>query len=294
MKIGLALGSGGAKGLAHIGVLKVFEKYNLNIDIISGTSIGAVIGALYSMGMSASEIEKLALSIGEKNMKEVFSTKLSMQGILNQKKALDFLDSVFNKGKIEELPYKFICVATDIMTGEEIVFKTGELSKAVMASASIPVFFPPLKYKNHYLNDGGLINPVPIKQLMDEDIDFIIAVDVSKPVKTKSSVKVKTTEENMDNKSFMDKITTLFSNMFEKEKDDEPNIIKVFLNSIDIMEEQIVKKNLRVYPPDILISPDIQEFKTFDFDKVKEIIGKGEIVTEKIIDYIIYRMELSG
>ncbi len=292
MKIGIALGSGGAKGLAHIGVLKVFEKYSLKIDIISGTSIGAVIGGLYSAGMTANEIEELALSISKKNIKDVFSTKLSMQGILNQNKAIDFLESAFNKRKIEELSRPFISVATDIMTGEEVVFKKGELSKAVMASASIPVFFPPVKYKNHYLNDGGLVNPVPIKQLMEEGTDFIIAVDVSKPVKTKSSVKIKNVEEHMDNKGFMDKITTMFLNMFEKEKDDEPNIIKVFLNSIDIMEEQIVKKNLRVYPPDILISPDIQEFKTFDFDRAEEIIKKGEIVTEKIIDYILYRIEL--
>ncbi len=292
MRIGLALGSGGAKGLAHIGVLKVFEKYNLNIDIISGTSIGAVIGSLYSNGMSANEIEDIALSISDKNLKDIFSTKLSLQGILNQKKAIEFLNSIYKYKKIEELPKKFICVATDIMSGEEIVFKKGEISKAVMASSSIPVFFPPLNYKNRYLNDGGLVNPVPVKQLMDENMDFIIAVDVNKPVKPKALKSGKNKVKDISNKNFMDKISNLFFNMFEKEKEDEPNMIKVFLNSIDIMEEQIVKKNLRVYPPDILISPDIREFKTFDFNRAKEIIEKGEIVTEKIIDYILYRIDL--
>ncbi len=292
MRIGIALGSGGAKGLAHIGVLKVFEKYNLNIDIISGTSIGAVIGSLYSNGMSANEIEDIALSISDKNLKDIFSTKLSLQGILNQKKAIEFLNSIYKYKKIEELPKKFICVATDIMSGEEIVLKKGEISKAVMASSSIPVFFPPLNYKNRYLNDGGLVNPVPVKQLMDENMDFIIAVDVNKPVKPKALKSGKNKVKDISNKNFMDKISNLFFNMFEKEKEDEPNMIKVFLNSIDIMEEQIVKKNLRVYPPDILISPDIREFKTFDFNRAKEIIEKGEIVTEKIIDYILYRIDL--
>ncbi len=286
MKVGLALGSGGAKGLSHIGVIKVLEEYGIKPDIISGTSIGAIIGAMYSYGLSIKEIEKIALSIDKKKQKEVLSMKPSLSGLISQEKIFDFYYNIFGKSKIEELKTQFLCIATDIQTGEEVILNRGELTKAVVSSASIPIIFPPVKYKNRYLVDGGLVNPIPIKPLLNSGVDFIIAVDVTKPLKKRFIEKSK--EKKEDN--VFSKIANLFSSLYDKGFNDAPNLLNVFLNSIDIMEEQIVKKTLSLFPPDILITPDIKDFNTFDFFRAREIILKGEEITKTVADFIKYKL----
>ncbi len=287
MKVGLALGSGGAKGLAHIGVLKVLEEFGIKPNFISGTSIGAIIGGLYAYGLSIKEIEKIALEIDKKKQKDVLSLKPSLSGLISQEKIFEFYYSIFGKTKIEEIKTKFLCVATDIQTGDEIIMNKGELTKAVVSSASIPIIFPPVKYKNRYLVDGGLVNPIPIKPLLHSGVDFTIAVDVTKPLKKR--IPEKKSQKQRD-ENFLSKITNLFSSMYDKNFNDTPNLLNIFLNSIDIMEEQIVRKTLSLYPPDILITPDIKNFNTFDFYKAKEIISKGEEITRTVADFIKYKL----
>ena len=287
MKVGIALGSGGAKGLSHIGVLKVLEGFGIKPEFISGTSIGAIIGGMYAYGIPIGEIEKIALSIDKKQQKEVLSLKPTLSGLISQEKIFNFYYKIFGKTKIEELSKKFVCIATDIQTGEEVSLNKGELAKAVVSSASIPIIFPPVKYKNKYLVDGGLVNPVPIKQLIGMGADFIIAVDVTKPLKKKNIVKEKVKSEE---KNILSKISAVFSSMYDKGFNESPNLLNIFLNSIDIMEEQIVRNTLSLYPPDILINPDIKEFGTFDFFKAKEIIDKGEEITKTVADFIKYKL----
>ncbi len=287
MRVGIALGSGGAKGLSHIGVLKVLEEFGIKPEFVSGTSIGAIIGAMYSYGMPVKEIEKIALSINKKRQKEVLSLKPTLSGLISQEKIFDFYYKIFGNIKIEDLPKKFVSIATDIQTGDEVVHRKGELTKAVVSSASIPIIFPPVKYKNKFLVDGGLVNPIPIKQLINMGAEFIIAIDVTKPLKKKG---MKRETPKIDEKNIINKITNIFSSIYDKNFNESPNLLNIFLNSIDIMEEQIVKNTLSLYPPDILITPDIKDFNTFDFFRAKEIIYKGEEITRTVADFINYKL----
>ena len=162
MKIGYALGGGAARGLSHIGVLKVLHEHGISPDIIIGTSIGAIIGALYAGGYEPSEIEQLALGLDWKKLVYLFDMTLPLSGLLQGKRVVSLLRSILGNLTFPELRCDFACVATDIINGEQVVLRDGSLIEAVRASISIPGIFTPVLIKGRYLVDGGLTNAVPV------------------------------------------------------------------------------------------------------------------------------------
>jgi len=265
-KIGLALGCGSARGLAHIGVLKVLEKYQIPVDIVAGSSMGAFVGGAYASGVCASEMEKIALNADWKLTAMMFLPTISHAGFVNGKRIKEFLKEVVGNRNIENLDRKFACVATNILTGEEVVIDRGPLIEAIRASISIPTIFTPVYYENRFLTDGGVVNPVPVDLARRMGADIVIAVNVI-PLNASPQAKEKMKKEG-------------------KEKYFSPNFINITLNTVNTFEREIIKLRLEKDKPDFLIEPDTSSSSLKGFYKGEEAIRAGESAAEDIISRI--------
>ncbi len=181
-KISLVLGGGGARGLAHIGVLKVLEEEGVPLDLIIGTSVGALIGALYCSGLSVGKIQQMGEDIGWDKLTNISSAalvKLLMtQSLLSNEKLEEYLLAHIGDKDFSELLIPFACIATDIQTGERIIFREGSVIQAVRASSTIPGVFKPVEFRHRYLVDGGLVSNLPIDIARMMGMDLVIAVSV--------------------------------------------------------------------------------------------------------------------
>jgi NTE family protein len=175
-KIGLALGGGAARGFAHIGVIKMLESQGIVPDYVVGTSAGAVVGSLYAAGNDAFAMQKIAQQLDEK----IFADwTLGGRGFLKGEALQDFINQHLNKRPLEKLNKPFAAVATDLNSGERVVFRTGDTGLAVRASAAVPGVFQPTQFRGKTYVDGGLTSPVPVQAAREMGADFVIAVDIS-------------------------------------------------------------------------------------------------------------------
>jgi len=179
-KIGLALGSGSAKGLAHIGVIKVLEENNIPIDFIAGSSIGAMIGGAYASGLSIKEIEAIALSTNWRKVFFVLFEPKLRQGLIGGEKVKKFIESYIDGKDFKDCKIPFVAVATDLRTGEAVILDKGKMASAIRASVSIPLVFKPVKINGRTLADGGLSAPVPVEIVKSMGADMVIAVNLDK------------------------------------------------------------------------------------------------------------------
>jgi NTE family protein len=178
IKIGCALGGGGARGLSHIGVLKVLNEQGIFPDIIAGTSIGAIVGALYAGGYKPGEIEKLILGMDWKTLVHLVDVALPFNGFLKGKRVVSLLESILGDLTFPQLKVAFACVATDIINGKQVVLRDGSLVEALHASIALPGIFKPVAIKGQYLVDGGLVNTVPVSVCRDMGAEYVIGINV--------------------------------------------------------------------------------------------------------------------
>jgi NTE family protein len=178
MKIGYALGGGAARGISHIGVLKVLDEYKISPDLIAGTSMGAVIGALYASGIKAIDIEQIVLHIGWKRLMLPTNIRLPLGGFTRGNRIISLLKAILGDLTFSRLKCDFVCVTTDIITGEQVVLRDGSLIDAVRASMSIPGIFAPVMIDERYLVDGGLVNQVPVSVCRVMGAKYIVGVNV--------------------------------------------------------------------------------------------------------------------
>jgi NTE family protein len=177
-KIGYALGGGLARGLFHIGVLNVLEEFKIFPKVIVGTSMGAIVGALYASGLSAREIKELAIDLDWKQIIRLADITVPLNGLIRGNRISSLLKSVLKDIDFSNLKVKFACIATDLTTGAQVVLQEGSLIEAVRASCSLPAVFTPVKIEGRYLVDGGLVNVVPISVCREIGADFVIGVNV--------------------------------------------------------------------------------------------------------------------
>jgi len=180
-KIGLVLGSGGARGYAHLGVLQALYEADIHIDLVVGTSFGAIVGAGYAAGRNIYELEKIALETGWIKLLKMVDVA-PPKGIFAGNKLEKFFSVFIQQKDFSELKIPLIVVATDIKTGEEVLINKGSVSKAMLASSAFPGIFAPVEIDNQWLVDGVLVNPLPIQTAFDMGADIIIAVDVSSSI----------------------------------------------------------------------------------------------------------------
>jgi NTE family protein len=253
VKIGLALGSGGARGIAHIGVIKALTEAGIPIHMIAGTSMGALVGACYAADKQISFLEDIAIKSNLRKMAQLLDPKLTLlsAGILHGGRVENFLKSIMGDRQIEDCKIPYSAIATDIRTGKEVILNKGPLLKAVRASISIPFVFVPVKYGSAYLVDGGTINPVPANVVRSMGATFIIAVNVLNDVKKRRH----------------------FGLTGEKKFDKPPSSFNTMIQSIYIMEYQIIKAS--ILKADIIIEPDIGYIEAFEFHRGPEAIEAG-------------------
>lgn len=178
-RVGLALSSGAARGIAHIGVLAVLEREGIPVDFIAGTSMGALIGAFYAAGRTAKEIEEVIVGVTRKKMRSFFDFTLSGQGIIRGERVIEWLRYSIDNAEFSDLRIPFACVAADIHSGEKVVIEDGSVAEGVRASVSIPVLYMPFSWRGRHLVDGGLVDPVPVDVVRDMGADFVIASTVT-------------------------------------------------------------------------------------------------------------------
>jgi NTE family protein len=264
-KIGLALGGGGVRGLAHISVLEVLDDLDCKPSVIAGTSMGAIIGALYASGMSGKDIKKLVrqhLFSKDDRLRDVidkradilkwvssFSPAHARGGIIKADKFYNRLFGEISKTTFEELEIPLILIATDYWTAEEVVFKTGELLPAIKASAAIPVVLPPVSIGGRILVDGGVVNVVPYEHIM-KLCDVTIAVDVSGTPTT--------------------------------HKHEVPTLIESALGTVRIMQTASLAAKMKLLQPDIFVRPGIHDVKLLDFNKVEDVFKQSEPAMEEL------------
>ena len=288
-KVGLVLGSGSAKGLSHIGVLKFIEEMDIEIDYIAGSSIGAMIGGAYAAGISVNEIEDIAIKTDLASSVKYFIPTISKSGLITGTKVKEFLKDIVGDIEIENLEIPFAATATDIFTGQEIDFNKGNLVEAIRASISVPIIFQPVIYNNQILVDGGLANPLPINVACKMGADFIIAVNIM-PSLDKTNTGKRKENNNLQDSTFTAEMKSAMQKKLEalnidykwikkllanKGKYNIPGLKKVLNQSVYITQRKLAQLSIELYRPDILIEPDIPFAGFFDFYKAREIIDIG-------------------
>ena len=285
MKTGIALGGGGAKGLAHIGVIKVLEEHGIFPQLVSGTSIGALIGGLYLLRGDIRAVESFALEFENSNLYPYLAPRPSSSGLISEKRIQTFLKDIFAGKRFADLPLPFFCPASDIRRGREVMFSSGMLLQAVRASISIPVIFKPARWRRNYLVDGGLINPVPVDVLKRNGSDFTIAVNVitQRPARPRRRKKA-----NAREKLLLARLDDFLSRrLIYGRADEEPNLIESFLATMEIMQQKLIAARLLNDAPDAVIHVDTQDFKLFEFYRPAAIIRRGEETARREIASIL-------
>ncbi len=253
-KIALALGSGGAKGLSHIGVLKVFDKHKIPISFIAGSSMGALIGGLYShFGTgSAKKIEKSFIKANWKTVLDLFVDPSLKGGLIKGRKVEGFLENLIGKTTFNALKIPFLATATDLLTAKPVIIKKGLLSEAIRASISIPLIFSPVKRDKKILADGGMSFPVPVEPLLDYKPDIIIGVNLYEDYK------------KIDSEKF--------------------SFTAIGMGSLNIILHNLALYNLK--KANISILPKVGKIAWGDFLKIKEAIKIGEEAATKSLSKI--------
>jgi len=246
-KIGLALGSGGARGLAHLGVLKVLKENGIPIDLIAGSSMGALVGSFYAAGISLERLYQFALAFKRKYYLDYTVPKM---GFISGNRVKELIRLFTHQKNFEELDIPVAVVATDLYDGKKVIFNSGPVADAVRASIAIPGIFVPEKIDGKLLVDGGVVDRVPVSVVKDMGADIVIAVDVS----------------------------------HVKKNEDITSIFDVILQSLDIMQDELVHH--REIASDVMIRPHVEQYSSRAFTNIKEIIEIGELEASQHIPKI--------
>jgi NTE family protein len=304
-KVGLALSCGAAHGMAHIGVLKALAEECIPIDVIAGTSAGAIVGACYAKERSVAILEEITLGMDWRTLARFIDPSLTLlrKGFLQGEKVKSLLRSIVGDVRFEQLEIPFAVVAADARNMQEIVINTGSVVEAVRASISMPVIFTPVRWENKFLVDGGVVNPMPVDVVRDMGAEIVIGVDVlcmgqprkpKKSVEKKSPTKLTPRFKSTNLAVVKKKINTLLqehghrikildelSRRVEPRIDSArgkidtkaPSIFDVLMLLVHAMEYERMKLSLQA--ADIVISPDVSDIGAFAFHKGEEAIAEG-------------------
>lgn len=332
MKIGLALGSGAARGWAHIGIIQELEKLGINIDVVSGCSIGSYVGAAYNSG-NIDTLAEWACSLTEWQVLGLMGLGFKKGGMASGEKVFQALEENFSVKNFEELPKPLAVVATDLFSGKEVSFVRGPIGSAVRASCAIPGLFPPQAFEGRWLVDGAVVNPVPVNLCRRLGADFVIAVNLSADFRPQiSNENVEEHERNEEKtNAFFAKSQELMQQWFGgSDKDDNseteecsenkdassnelveaepeieqveqidhtppspaPSVFGVMSSSLEILQARVTRSRLAGDPPDILIEPQLRDFGSMEYYRASELIEEGRRSVERLAAQIKYQLML--
>ncbi|WP_028773545.1 patatin-like phospholipase RssA [Shewanella waksmanii] len=297
--IGIALGSGAAKGWAHIGVLNGLRKLGIAPDKIAGCSIGALVGAAYAEDHLA-DLEQWVRSFSSWDVLGLLDVSWRKGGLIGGEKVFDVMQNKIGDLSIEQMKRPFAAVATDLYSGQEIWFREGDLRHAVRASCSMPGILPPVKVGERWLVDGAVVNPVPVSVSRAMEVDIVIAVDLNAQRRTRMQAVPVSMTSNKPTKAelvqadehqeggFMDLFArgrdyvTGLTDKFTLSKHNAPGMLAVMSQSMDILEQRHKRVRLMGDPPDVIITPDVSDIGTMEFHRAEEAILAGERAVEQV------------
>lgn len=291
-RIGLALGSGSARGWSHIGVIRVLERAGISPDIVCGTSIGALVGAVYAAG-EIDRLEPWVRSLTWKSVLSLMDFKMG-GGLIEGGKLLDFFRSRYQDPGIPGLAKRYACVATELYTGREVWLREGPVIDAVRASIALPGLFTPAQHEGRVLVDGGLVNPVPVSLCRAMGADIVIAVDLNWDImlhRTRVTSQTKETEPPASRGALLDAILAKFSptpkaNGEQGPEREAPSMLDVLTSSLNIMQMRITQSRMAGDPADIVIRPRLNEVAAMDFHLAAPIIAEGERAAEFSLPHV--------
>lgn len=275
--VSLVLGSGGARGLAHIGVIRWLEENDFAIQSITGSSIGALIGGIYAAG-KLDEYEQWVRSIRKVDMIALLDLSWDKSGLVRGDKLIDTLVNLVGELSIEDLPISYTAVATDLTGQKEIWIKSGSLFDAIRASISIPLLFTPFRYKGVDLVDGGVLNPVPIAPTFGDATDMTIAVNLNGPAGTSREPSEAVAPRRHPSSPFHDRINRFISRLQQSVKRRSRRdwgAYDVAIQAFEAMQSTIARVKLAAYPPDIVIEIARNACQALEFDRASEMIEFG-------------------
>lgn len=275
--VSLVLGSGGARGLAHIGVIRWLEENNYEIKSIAGCSIGSLIGGVYAAG-KLEQLEQWMRSISKLDIATLLDLSWGKGGIFKGDKIINTLIELLEDIQIEELDIPFTAVAADLITEKEVWINKGSLFDAIRASVSLPLFFTPVKRNNTILIDGGVLNPVPIAPTFNDNTDLTIAVNLGGALITENDLAKDTVQANSSGNNFQQGVKKFIESFDIKEKAPKTKnwgMYDVADKAFDTMQSTIARLKIASYPPDVDIEIARNACGTLEFDRAAEMIELG-------------------
>jgi NTE family protein len=281
-QVGLALGSGSARGWAHVGVIRALEEAGIRADLVCGTSIGALVGAAYAAG-ELEAFEHWLRGLGIKDVLSFLDVGLS-GGVIKGERLMEFFRTNFIDRPVEALPKPFGTVATALRTGTEVWLREGSTVDAIRASLALPALFPPVLHEGRLLVDGGLVNPVPVSLARAMGADIVIAVDLSSDILGRHFRASPEPEPGAPHASeWRQVLREKLGALFPKRAEDTPrppSVIDVVASSIDIMQVRIGRARMAGDPPDVVVAPRVAHLSLLDFHRAEVAIEEGRRAVE--------------
>ena len=281
-RIGLALGAGGARGWAHIGVIRALQEAGVEPEIVCGSSMGSLIGAAYAGG-TLEGVESWAQTLGWRDVLGLMDFTWR-GGLIRGEKLFDFFRARVQDRDIADLPMPFAAVATELHTGREVWLREGKALDAVRASIAIPGVFAPVLRGSQVLVDGGLVNPVPVSLCRALGADIVIAVDLgwAKIGYYRERAQAVARQKAAENPAWWSRFIGIAESDIEEPVARMPGALEVFLTSIDVMQVRVGRSRLAGEPADVLITPILPDFGMMEFHRAGEAIAEGRAATERI------------
>lgn len=287
--IALALGGGAARGWSHIGVLRAIDEANIPISMIAGTSIGALVGGCYLAG-KLDELEEFARSITRRNLLKYVDFAFRASGLISGVRLAERMESEIGHLNIEDLDRRFIAIATDIKSGNEVWLENGSLVSAIRASYALPGVFEPVQHFGRHMVDGALVNPVPVSACRAFEQKIVLAINLSSGVFGRSAI-VRSSSFSEEEQAAADQIeenaglTSWFAftksqNSIAAQKRSRLGLTGVMIEAFNIIQDKIVRSRLAGDPPDFTIRPQLNGIGLADFHKAEEAIEQGYVVAK--------------
>ena len=275
--VSLVLGSGGARGLAHIGVIHWLEENDYKIRSIAGSSIGALIGGIYAAG-KLGEFEQWVHAITRVDILTLLDLSWGKSGLVKGDRIINVLIDLVGEQMIEDLPIQYTAVVTDVKNQKEIWIKSGRLFDAIRASMSIPLLFTPFKHRGVDLIDGGVLNPVPVAPTIGDDTDMTLAVNLGGPADSPEKLSGMSSAPEFHSSSLHEKVNRFISRLqrsVTSSSGRDWGAYDIAIQAFEAMQSTIARQKLAAYPPDIVIEIARNACRTLEFDRASEMIELG-------------------
>jgi NTE family protein len=299
MKIGVALGSGAARGWAHIGVLQALRDAGIEPDIVAGTSIGALVGGCY-IADKLDELDEFARELTRRKVFGFMDFNLSGSGLINGDRIASRLQKSLEGRAIESFKRPFTAVATEIGSGHEVWLSKGSLVEAMRASYAMPGIFKPVSISNRWLFDGALVNPIPVTVCRALGARYVIAVNLNADSFGRGTV-VTNSDHALDDEPAVQALVPtsggrsmrkLLQRQLFGPSDDVPGISTVMVDAFNIVQDRIARSRLAGDPPDAMINPRLADIGLFDFHRAEEAIEQGVLATRREIEDIAREVDM--